>query len=58
MKAYTRDVLTRAATLAQAEQSAMILTAIRPTRDWRALIAAALAALVSLYPAISAAALL
>lgn len=58
MKAYTRDVLTRAAALAQAEQAAVAITALRSPHDWRALIAAALAALISLYPAVSAAAML
>ena len=57
MKDYTRDVLTRAAALSQAEHAAMALTTLRPSRDWRALIAAALAALISLYPAMSAATL-
>lgn len=58
MKDYTRVVLTRAAALSQAEQAAIVLTAMRPSHDWRALIAAALAALMSLYPTMSAAALL
>ncbi len=51
--AYTKEVLRRAQRLAALEKASETLTA--PHREWRGLLAAALTASVTLYPAASAA---
>lgn len=53
--AYTQEVLRRARRLASLEKAVQTLRTPSPRREWRGLLAAALAASVTLYPAASAA---
>lgn len=53
--AYTQEVLRRAQRLASLEKAGHALSTPDSRREWRGLLAAALAASVTLYPAASAA---
>ena len=55
---YTADVMKRAAELAELEEAAWVLAASRSRWDMRPALAAALAALLTLLPTVSAAMIL